>query len=210
MGAPMSVLRIPTLVLLAPLFVFGAILGFKRGMKAEVWTLAGLIIVAYLAARADAVMLPLLERAIGAVQRAGQVLLGRDTTGPAFTFVGAQRSWVALGASVGLILLAYSGGARLARGQFGIAAARVLGPLIGVINVALAGLVVVRRMAAVRGAQEGIAMLVPSFPGATVVVDVPSNPASLLAQWPLLVALMVAATALVLVLARTGRIGRQP
>lgn len=206
----MSVLQIPTLVLLAPLFIFGAILGFRRGMKAEVWTLAGLAIVWLLAARADAVLLPLLERAIGAVQRAGQVLFSRDSTSPTFTFTGAQRPWVALGATVGLILLAYSGGARLARGQFGIGSTRVLGPLIGVINVAVVGLVIVRRLEAIRGAQEGIAMLVPSFPGATVVVDVPSNPASLLAQWPLLLALMVAAIALVLVLARTGRIGRQP
>lgn len=204
----MPVLQVPTILLLAPLFIAGAILGLKRGMRAEAWTLAGLMLIWLVAVRAETVLLPLLERVIGAIQRAGQVLLSRDSSAPTFRFSEPQRPWVALVVVVALIALAYARGARMSSPEFGRGPARLLGPLLGVVNLVLMATILVGRLAAIRGANDSVAMLVPPFPGATVVLDVPSNPAMLLAQWPLLLALMVATGAIVLVLARTGRIGR--
>lgn len=203
----MSVVQVPTLLVLAPLFVLGAIVGVKRGWRAELWTLGLLVAVWLFAARADMALIPLLERVIGAVQRAGQVLFGRDSGGPAFRFGVYQRPWVALVATVALVAGAYAGGARAARGELGRGLARFLGPLLGVANVMLVAFTLMRRLTAIRGAQDRVSMLVPPFPGATVVVNVPTNPASLLAQWPFLLVLLAAAVGIVLLLARSGRIG---
>ncbi len=92
----MPTVHIPPAMILVPIFILGAMSGFKRGWRDEAWTLGALLVTVLLVARPEAVLLPALERMIGAFQRAGQALLGRDTSGPSFRFDDPLRPWAAL------------------------------------------------------------------------------------------------------------------
>ncbi|HEX5504712.1 MAG TPA: hypothetical protein VFW96_18995, partial [Thermomicrobiales bacterium] len=92
----MPMVHIPPLIVLVPVFILGALSGFRRGWKDEGWTFLALLAALLLAARPDAVLLPVLERVIGAFQRAWEALLGRPTGGPPFRFDPAVRPWALL------------------------------------------------------------------------------------------------------------------
>ena len=49
----MPVVQIPPLVVLLPIFVLGALSGFKRGWRDEAWTLGALVLTVFVVARPD-------------------------------------------------------------------------------------------------------------------------------------------------------------
>ncbi len=58
----MPTVHIPPAMILVPIFILGAMSGFKRGWRDEAWTLGALLLTVLLVARPEAVLLPALER----------------------------------------------------------------------------------------------------------------------------------------------------
>ncbi len=203
----MPVVQIPPLVVLLPIFVLGALSGFKRGWRDEAWTLGALVLTVFVVARPETVLLPMLERVIGAFQRAGQALLGRDTTGPAFRFDPAVRPWAALLAFFVFVALSYAFGHLMGKGEPAVGIAKVLAGLLGAANLLVVALWLVSRFTAVRGDDGALRLIVPPFRGATLVVGAPTTN-SVLASWPGLFGLLLVVILFVFLLTRAGRVWR--
>lgn len=200
----MSTITVPPLLILAPIFLLGALSGFKRGWKDEAWTLGVLVLTIFIVARPDSLLLPVLERVIGAFVRAGQALLGRDTSGPAFRFEPALRPWATFLAFLVFVALAYAAGHLLGMGESGGGLWKLLGALLGALNLAIVVTWLIGRFAAVRGADGAVRLILPPFRGAAVVLGPPTT-TSLLASWPGTIALLLVVIVFVALLTRASR-----
>src|SRR3712207_8551599 len=99
---------VPPLFVLLPILVLGVVNGLRRGWKDEAWACGGLLITVAIVSRPDTILLPIAERVISVFLRAGQELLGRDTSGPSFVFPESVRPWVVVLAFLVCASLAYS------------------------------------------------------------------------------------------------------
>ena len=203
----MPTLNVSPLLVLLPIFMLGALSGFRRGWKDEAWTLGALLAAIFMAARPETVLLPLLERLIGAVQRAGQALLGRDTGGTAFRFNDELRPWVTLLAFLIFAALAYAFGHLLGRGEPGRGLWKVLGGLLGALNLTIVVTWLITRFVAQREEGGAVRLVIPSFDGAAVVFGAPTTN-SVLASWPNLIGILIVVILLVFLLTRAGRVWR--
>ena len=203
----MPTVHIPPAMVLVPIFILGAMSGFKRGWRDEAWTLGALLVTVLLVARPEAVLLPALERMIGAFQRAGQALLGRDTSGPPFRFDDPLRPWAALLAFMFFVALAYAFGHLVGKGEPSRGLSKLLAGLLGALNLTIVVTWLITRFAATRGDDGSVQLIVPSFRGAQVIFGTPTTN-SVLASWPGLIALLLVVIVFVLLLTRVGRVWR--
>ena len=203
----MPTVQIPPTMILVPIFVLGAMSGFKRGWRDEAWTLGALLLTVLLVARPEAVLLPALERMIGAFQRAGQALLGRDTSGPPFSFDDPLRPWAALLAFMFFVALAYAFGHLVGKGEPSRGLSKLLAGLLGALNLTIVVTWLITRFAATRGDDGSVQLIVPSFRGAQVVFGTPTTN-NVMASWPGLIALLLVVILFVLLLTRVGRVWR--
>ncbi len=197
----MPTLVIPPLIVLLPILLGGAWIGLRRGWKDEAWTAAALLVTLFVVARPETVLLPTLERLIGAFQRAGQALLGRDTGGPAFRFEGAARPLAQLLAFLLFVALAYALGQLLGKGEQGRGLWKILAILLGGFNLALVITWVASNFLAARDEDGSVRLIIPSFEGAEVVFGTPTTN-NILASWPGLIGILVVVILLVFLLTR--------
>ena len=129
-----TIMILPLYVLLPAVFI-GGLNGLRRGWKDELWTLGGLLLTLAVVSRPD-VLLPVVERVISVFLRAGQELIGRDTSGPSFVFPDAVRSWVVVITAAIFAALAYAIGRLLGKGEVGKGVWKIIGFLAGGLNVA--------------------------------------------------------------------------
>lgn len=203
----MPTLNVPPLIVLLPILILGAVSGFRRGWKDEAWTLGALLVALFVVARPETLLLPILERIIGAFQRAGQALLGRSTAGPPFRFEGAARPWAALLAFLIFAAGAYAVGHLLGKGEQAKGLWKILGGLVGALNLTIVVTWLITRFVATRRDDGTVQLVIPSFKGAAVVFGTPTTN-SVLASWPGLIGLLVVVIVLVFILTRTGRVWR--
>lgn len=197
----MPILSVPPLVVLLPILLCGAWLGLRRGWKDEAWTAGALLVTLFVVARPETVLLPTLERLIGAFQRAGQALLGQDTGGPVFRFEGASRPLAQLLAFLLFVALAYALGQLLGKGEQGSGLWKILAILLGGFNLAVVVSWLASNFLAARNEDGSVRLVIPSFTGAEVVFGTPTTN-NILASWPGLVGLLVVVIALVFILTR--------
>lgn len=204
----MPTLNIPPLLVLVPVFVLGALSGFRRGWKDEAWTLAALLLAVLAVVRPESVLLPALERMIGAFLRAGQALLGRDTSGPDFQITDGLRPWAALVAFLIFATLAYAFGHLVGKGEPGRGLLwKLLAGLLGALNLTIVVTWLITRFIATRQDDGTVRLEIPSFSGAAVVFGTPTTN-SVLASWPGLIGMLLVVILLVFLLTRVGRVWR--
>ena len=203
----MPVLTIPPLIVLVPVLILGALSGFRRGWKDEAWTFGALLVTLFIVARPDTVLLPVLERLIDALRRAGQALVGHDTGGAPFRFEGVARPWAALLAFFVFAALAYAGGHLIGKGEQGKGLWKLLGGLIGGLNLVIVVTWLITSFIATRQDDGTVKLVLPSFPGAAVVLGTPTAN-SVMASWPGLIGLLLVIILLVFLLTRAGRVWR--
>lgn len=197
----MPILSIPPLIVLLPILLCGAWLGLRRGWKDEAWTAGALLVTLFVVARPETVLLPTLERLIGAFQRAGQALLGQDTGGDPFHFEGASRPLAQLLAFLLFVALAYALGQLLGKGEQGGGLWKILAILLGGFNLAVVVSWLASNFLAARNEDGSVRLVIPSFTGAEVVFGTPTTN-NILASWPGLIGLLVVVIALVFILTR--------
>jgi hypothetical protein len=197
----MPILSVPPLIVLLPILLCGAWLGLRRGWKDEAWTAGALLVTLFVVARPETVLLPTLERLIGAFQRAGQALLGQDTGGDPFHFEGASRPLAQLLAFLLFVALAYALGQLLGKGEQGGGLWKILAILLGGFNLAVVVSWLASNFLAARNEDGSVRLVIPSFTGAEVVFGTPTTN-NILASWPGLIGLLVVVIALVFILTR--------
>ena len=204
----MPTVNIPPVLVLLPIVVLGALSGFRRGWKDEAWTLGALLFAVLLVARPETVLLPIIERVIGAFVRAFQALFGRDTGGPPFEFSAGLRPWATLVAFLIFAALAYAAGHLIGRGEPGKGLIwKLLAGLLGALNLTIVVTWLITRFVAERQADGTVRLVIPSFEGAAVVFGTPTTN-SLLASWPGLIGMLLVVILLVFLLTRVGRVWR--
>ena len=204
----MPTLVIPPLIVLLPILLGGAWIGLRRGWKDEAWTAGALIVTLFVVARPETVLLPTLERLIGAFQRAGQALLGRDTGGPAFRFEGNARPLAQLLAFLLFVALAYALGQLLGKGEKAGGLWWVLSILLGGFNLALVVTWLASNFLTERSEDGSVRLVIPSFDGAEVVFGTPTAN-NILASWPGLIGVLMIVI-LCFFLLTTARMGGNP
>ena len=197
----MPILSVPPLIVLLPILLCGAWLGLRRGWKDEAWTAGALLVTLFVVARPETVLLPTMERLIGAFQRAGQALLGQDTGGDPFRFEGASRPLAQLLAFLLFVALAYAIGQLLGKGEQGGGLWKILAILLGGFNLAVVVSWLASNFLAARNEDGSVRLVIPSFTGAEVVFGTPTTN-NILASWPGLIGLLVVVIALVFILTR--------
>ena len=197
----MPILSVPPLIVLLPILLCGAWLGLRRGWKDEAWTAGALLVTLFVVARPETVLLPTLERLIGAFQRAGQALLGQDTGGDPFHFEGASRPLAQLLAFLLFVALAYALGQLLGKGEQGGGLWKILAILLGGFNLVVVVSWLASNFLAARNEDGSVRLVIPSFTGAEVVFGTPTTN-NILASWPGLIGLLVVVIALVFILTR--------
>ena len=197
----MPILSVPPLIVLLPILLCGAWLGLRRGWKDEAWTAGALLVTLFVVARPETVLLPTMERLIGAFQRAGQALLGQDTGGDPFHFEGASRPLAQLLAFLLFVALAYALGQLLGKGEQGGGLWKILAILLGGFNLAVVVSWLASNFLAARNEDGSVRLVIPSFTGAEVVFGTPTTN-NILASWPGLIGLLVVVIALVFILTR--------
>lgn len=203
----MPTLNVPPLLVLLPVFVLGAMSGFRRGWKDEAWTLGALLLTVFIVARPDSLLLPVLERLIGAFQRAGQALIGHETGGPPFRFGAEIRPWATLVAFLIGAALAYAIGHLIGKGEPAAGLRKVFAGLLGALNLTIVVTWLVTRVVAQERPDGSLQLIVPSFEGATVVLGTPTTN-TVLASWPNLIGILLIVILLVFLLTRAGRVWR--
>ncbi len=204
----MPTLNIPPIIVLLPIIILGGLSGFRRGWKDEAWTLGVLLLTVFVVARPETVLLPILERLIGAILRAGQALLGRDTAGPPFAFSDGVRPWATLVAFLIFAALAYAVGHLIGRGEPGKGIIwRLLAGLLGALNLTIVVTWLITRFVEERQDDGTVQLIIPSFSGAAVVLGTPTTN-SVLASWPGLIGMLLVVILLVFLLTRVGRVWR--
>ena len=177
------------LYVLLPIAFIGGVSGLKRGYKDELWTLGGLLVALAIVSRPDTLLLPVTERVISVFIRAGQELVGRDTSGPSFTFSEGVRPWVVIIAALILAALAYSLGRLLGKGEVGKGPMKLLGFLFGGLN--LMGIAIWLASRFLDKSPDGRAGLtIPSFEGRQIVFSSPTAN-NVMASWPGLIGLLI-------------------
>lgn len=192
--------NIPPLVVLFPVLLLGAITGLRRGWKDELWTCGGLLLTVWLVSRPDTLLVPAIERVISVFLRAGQELIGRDTSGPSFAFSPDVRPWVVVLAFLVLASLSYSIGRLIGKGETGKGPWKLLGGLIGGLNFVIMVTWAASQFAARR--PDGLARLtIPSFRGRDIVLGTPTAN-NVMASWPGLIGLLLVVILIVVLLTR--------
>lgn len=189
---------LPLYVLLPALFL-GGVNGLRRGWKDELWTLGGLLVTLAIVSRPD-MLLPVVERVISVFLRAGQELIGRDTSGPSFAFPDAVRPWIVLLAAALLAAGSYTVGRLLGKGEIGRGVWRIIGFLIGGVNVAGIAIWLGARFLE-RRADGSAGLTLPSFEGRRIDFSTPTAN-SVLASWPGLIGMLIVLIAVLVLLSR--------
>jgi hypothetical protein len=191
---------IPPLFVLLPILVLGVINGLRRGWKDEAWACGGLLLTVAIVSRPESVLLPTLERVISVFLRAGQELIGRDTSGPSFVFPDEVRPWAVILAFLVFASLAYSIGHLVGKGEIGKGLWKLLGGLIGGLNFVIIAVWLATQLLAKR--PDGLARLtLPSFEGRDVVFGSPTAN-NVMASWPGLIGLLLVVILIVVLLTR--------
>lgn len=203
----MPVVLVPPIVLLAPAFLIGAYLGFRRGWRREILTAAGLALVILLR-RGVADFFWLVNLVIDRLTRAAAVIIGLDANAePPQLAAPAELELVASLALLALLVaLTYLVANWLGR-QAGLdRASRLFGALVGGLNtsVILSRMLAVARPAAPSAVSDGVNLRIPSFGGADIVVPPPPEQA-LLVTWPTLALIALVFVALVYLVLRRAR-----
>lgn len=188
------------LYVLLPIAFLGGISGLKRGWKDEAWTLAGLLATLVIVSRPDTVLIPVAERVISVFLRAGQELLGRDTSGPSFAFSEGVRPWVVIIAGLVFAALAYSLGRLLGKGEVGKGPMKLLGFLFGGLNLAGIAIWLASRFLD-RGPDGQAGLTIPSFEGRQIVFSSPTAN-NVMASWPGLIGLLIVLILILFLLTR--------
>ncbi len=178
----MSTLTVPPLIVLIPLLILGAWIGLQRGWKNEAWTAAILMLMLLVISQPESMLLPTLERLISAFQRAGQALLGQDSSGPAFQFEDNTRPVAQFFAFLLFVALAYSVGQLLGKGEKSKGLWSMLAALLGAFNLLLTLGWLANNFLFDRTADGSIRLTIPSFDGAQVVLGTSASTA-LLNSW---------------------------
>ena len=196
----MPTMMIPPIFVLVPILILGVIDGLRRGWKDELWALGGLMLSAVIVARPDTILLPFLERFISVFLRAFQELLGRDTSGPSFVFPANVRFTVVVLSFLTLAAGSYAVGHLLGKGEISKGIMRLLGGLVGAVNLVIITSWLATQFFAKR--DDGLARVsIPSFTGREVVFGNPTAN-NLLASWQGLVGILLVIILIVFLLNR--------
>lgn len=198
----MPLFTVPPLIVLIPLLIGGAWIGLRRGWKDEAWTTGALLVTLFVFARPETILLPTLERIISAFQRAGQALLGQDTSGPPFAFTGAARPLAQLMAFLLFVALAYAVGHLLGKSEQGGGLWKLLAILLGAVNLAIVLSWLVGNFIADRDIDGNVRLRIPAFDGAQIIVGTPSTN-NLLSSWQSVLGLLAVIIVVVFLLTRS-------
>lgn len=196
----MPTLNVPPLFVLVPILVLGVVNGLRRGWKDEAWALGGLILTIGIVSRPESLLLPVAERVISVFIRAGQELIGRDTSGPSFIFPEDVRPWAVVLAFLLFAAISYWVGNLVGKGEVGKGFWKLIGGLIGGLNFVIIATWLATQLLAKR--QDGLARLtIPSFQGRDVVFGTPTAN-NVMASWPGLIGLLLVVIFIVVLLTR--------
>lgn len=204
----MPVVQINPVLLLAPAFVIGAYIGYRRGWHREAFTAAGLVLAIVILGRGAEDAMAVINGVLARLGRALGLILGVEPKSPPrLTVSPGVEPLVTFVLFVLLVVLAYLAGTRLGR-RFSVDhAGRLFGALIGGLNLfvvmsrVLGGL---RQSGPTSLGASGLNIRIPSFSGVNIVVPPPPESALLIA-WPLAAIVFLLVAMLVYVLVRMAR-----
>jgi hypothetical protein len=196
-------------MLLAPAFLIGAYIGYRRGWQREAFTSVGLAVAIIALRRGSDDVINVLNLVLARLTRVALLIISNDADAPAprITVSPDLEPVVTLVLLVGLVLLAYLIGGRLGRRYDSDRAARWFGAIVGGLNFFV---VVSRLFGNLRQVDPGpraagdFTIRVPAFPGLNIVVPSPPEGA-LLVSWPLAAIVFLLVSMLVYLLVRTAR-----
>lgn len=204
----MPVIQVNPVFLLAPAFLIGTYIGYRRGWQREAITAVGLVLAIIILGRGAEDAIAVMNAVLDRLARALGLILGlAPKSPPQLTVVPAVEPLVAFAVFVLLVTLAYAAGTRLGR-RFNVdRASRFFGALLGGLNLFL---VMSRILGGLRQSgptdigASGLAIRIPSFSGVHIVVPPPPESA-LLVAWPLAAIVFLLVSMLVYVLVRMAR-----
>jgi hypothetical protein len=196
-------------MLLAPAFLVGAYIGYRRGWQKEAITTVGLVLAIAALWRGPAGVLEAFNALLTRFARIAIIVMNGDPTGapPRLTVSPALEPIVTLALLCGFVVLAYLVGSRLGRRYPPDRAGRWYGFLVGGLNLSIIMSRLVGGLAQTTSTppgSSGLNIRIPSFPGVTIVMPPPPESA-LLVNWPLAAVIVLLVSMLVYALVRMAR-----
>jgi hypothetical protein len=202
-------LQVNPVLLLAPAFLIGAYIGYRRGWQREAITAAGLALAIILLWNGPVLLLGLVNGVMERVARVLVIIIGGDPRRPpsAISVNPSLEPVVTLALLAALAVLAYIAGNRFGR-RFGAdRSSRWYGALVGGLSLFTLMSRIIGTLAQGGPTPPGVGGLnirIPSFPGLTIVVPPPPDSA-LLVGWPLAALVFLVVSMLVYALVRMAR-----
>lgn len=205
----MPTLQIHPVLLLAPAFLAGAYIGYRRGWQREAITAAGLALAIILLWNGPALLLGILNGVLERVARVLVIIIGGDPRRPpaALSVSPSLEPVVTLALLALLALAAYIAGNRFGSRFQTDRAGRWYGALAGGLSLFTLMSRIVGTLAQSGSPPPGVGGLnirIPAFPGLMIVVPPPPDSA-LLVGWPLAALVFLVVSMLVYALVRMAR-----